>query len=385
MIKKNIFNQNFLLVSHYATYAMQDLLYGYLTENSARYIKKINFPLPELPFLKRIEIEENKNGKTMNKLSWISLVYPAPIAYLLHFLQFLWLGLTDNHLYEVVVAEDSLLALASLMLKKIGKVKNVVFYSHGLAGNRFDITIVNDLYIWMDKYVALQSDLNWLLSKKMVAVRLEQGVKSENIFWVPTALQLSKIKRSLTVKANSLVFLGTFNEMNGVLLLPDIMRDIKKTNPNITLDIIGDGPLKKELEAKIEKFHLSKAINLLGLQQFEDYKDSLTNHAIGIAPYKPSTNNLLQSTDPMKLRLYMAAGIPILTTKGFAFSKEVVENKLGFAVEYSSKAYGKQLQIVLKNRYLLDEIRKKALVYSKQFDQDNVFKKPLLKVLYEEK
>lgn len=374
---KDIESKKFLLVSHYATYAMQDLLYEYLTNNKVKLVKKINFPLPELPFLKGIEIEENVKGRLLRKTYLASLVKPSFIAYVLHFLQLIWLGISDKNSYDVAIAENSLLVFGCLCLKKVGRIKKIIFYSHGIADDRFHESLMNSVYQWMDSYSARHSDLSWLLSKKMIPTRIKQGVPEDAIFWVPTALQLSKMERKSAYQKEALVFIGAINEMNGAFMLSKIMKSIWRKHPTIGLDIIGDGPLMESLKVDFKKINTNGKVSFLGVQRFDDYKDTLTDYIAGLAPYKPSASNLLQSTDPMKVRLYMAAGLPTITTKGFPFSKEIVENDLGFTVEYEERSYADAIERLLSDKGMYQLKRKNNLEYSKRFDQQRVFKAPL--------
>jgi len=380
---REYFNHKFLLVSHYATYSMQDLLFEYLTRNKVDYITKINIPLPELPFLKDIEITHVRDGKLIKERAIKTIISPKPLAYLFQFFQFLLITILTRVRYDVIIAHNSLLTIAALWLRSLGKCKRVIFYSHGLDEARFSNKYLNKFYKTLDDFAATHSDLNWLLSKKMIAIRLAQGIEREKIYWVPTALDLNKMGRKSEVKNHKIIFLGTLNEMNGVMILPEVLKKIKETVPNVTLDIIGDGPLNKKLRKKMKTMNLTRFVNFLGVQTFADYCKTLTNYALGLAPYKPSKNNLLQLTDPMKLRLYTAAGLPIITTSRFNFSDEINENGLGFTVEYKSSEYADKAIQLLSNQKLSNSIRSKALMYSRQFDQEKIFSTPLRSIFYE--
>ncbi len=285
--------------------------------------------------------------------------------------------------YDVIIAHDSLLAIAALWLKSFGKCKRIIFYSHGLDEARFSNECLNKFYKTLDTFAAKHSDSNWLLSKKMISRRLAQGIEKKKIYWVPTALNLSEMKRKSKTKSHKIIFLGTLNEMNGVMILPEILKKIREVVPEVTLDIIGDGPLHKKLRKKMEIMGLIKFVNFLGVQTFTDYCKTLTNYALGLAPYKPSKDNLLQLTDPMKLRLYMAAGLPIVTTGHFNFSDEVNENNLGFIAEYKASEYADKAIQLLSSPKLTDSVRSRALMYSKQFSQEKIFSIPLRKIFYE--
>ena len=97
--------------------------------------------------------------------------------------------------------------------------------------------------------------------------------------------------------------------------------------------------------------------------------------------YEFSKNNLLQMTDSMKLRLYAAAGLAIVITKGFDFSHEVEKNNIGFAVSFGAKPFADALVKLLTDASLAGKMRKTALEYSKKYDLHSFYKNAFSKIL----
>ena len=67
----------------------------------------------------------------------------------------------------------------------------------------------------------------------------------------------------------------------------------------------------------------------------------------------------------MKMRVYIAAGLPVVITKGFLFSHEIEEYQLGFSVNYEVKAFANKIIQILSNDHLNKKFRTNALAYSK--------------------
>lgn len=379
MNNKNDNNKSYLLLSHYATYAMQDLLFEYLSHKKTKFIKKINFPLPELPFLKKIEIENVVRGQRISESKIKSIYKPASIAYLYHIIQTISIILFDKNKYDVIIAQDSILGLSAIILKYLNKCEKVIYYCHGFYQDRFKNPL-RWFYRNLDYFVAISSDANWLLSKKMLRIRRLQKIDNKKLSLVPATVPLNSLKRNTKPRNKKLIFIGTLNQMNGVLLLPEIISLLKINNINIHLDIIGDGPDKTKLVQMIKQKILQQNITLLGLKSFKEYSNSLTNYYLGVAPYSPSEDNLLQTTDPMKLRLYQAAGLPVVTTKGFPFSNEIVKNDIGSICEYNIMDFSKCIQTLFENSELNQKYRTNALQYSMKFDLNNIFKNSLNKI-----
>lgn len=381
--EKNIHKLSVLLISHYATYAMQDFLREFLGRKKAKHVKVISIPLPELPLLKQIEITKFKNGKIISSSTIPTFISPPGVAYLTHFFQILFIMLFETETYDIVIAQNSLLAIVGLILKLQGTAKKVVFYSHGVDVSRFSTSLKTKIYRKLDEFAAKHSDYNWVLGKTMQGIRLKQGVAKDKLFWVPTAINLKEIKRVSEPKTKKLIFIGVLNKMNGVIILPEVIKTLKKNFNNIHLDIIGDGELRKVLEKKAQKLNVAENITFLGVKSFVDYNNILTDYFLGLAPYEPNSGNLLERTDPMKLRLYTSAGLPSVVTKGFHFSDEVLAEDIGVSVEYNAEKLSAEISKLIKNNKRYKLMRKKCLEYSKSFDQDTLYNKIFAKMIDE--
>lgn len=365
---KSISSLSFLLISHYATFAEADMLFNYLIEHDAQIITQIKLPLPELPYLKQIEISVHEQGKLNTSKKIPSMVSPIWLAYLVQSFQLFFLVFGSKQSYDVLIAQNSLLAFLGIILRLLGKCKKVIFFSHGIDKNRFGNSFLNKTYRLLDTISATRSDFNWFLSKNMIPIRQKQGIKDKKLFWIPSTVPIKSVVRKQAGALNKIVFLGTLDEKNGAQLLPQMISYIKKSIPDVVLDIMGSGPLFKTLKETIKKLHLENNINLLGHLPYHEFSSKLTNYSIGIAPYAYSETSLTPLSDSLKMRLYLATGLPVVITKGFWFSDEIEENKLGFAVKQDARSFARAILKLLVDQKLNQEIRKRALAYSEKLD-----------------
>lgn len=380
-IKKSFTSHSFLLLAHYATFAYQDMLFDYLTyEKKAKLVIKFNLPLPELPFLKTIEITESSYGKKGSTKKIFSFVNPPLIAYFLQSVQLFFMVLTSPKSYDIVITQDTLLAFISIILRFFGKCKTVIFYSHGIDRKRFKNKFFNILYQLLEKFSSQNSNFNWFLNNDLRELRKSYGIEENRLFWVPASIATNTVARKSLLFNHKIVFLGILSNKNGAGLLPKIMAILKKDIPDATLDIIGEGELSKKLRAEVKKLHLENHISFLGLLQFKDFSQILTNYSVGLAPYEDDLETLNSTSDSMKMRIYLAAGLPVIITRGVSSSEVMVEEKLGYAVDFTPESFANATYKLLKNRELNLSIRKKALVYSRRFDITNIYNKTFNKI-----
>ena len=266
-----------------------------------------------------------------------------------------------------------LVAYKGMLIKENELCKTVVFYSHGMDKKRLSNKHFNNLYQLLEKISATHSDFNWFLNINMKNVRLKQGNKEKTLFWIPASIPIKTIPRKENVFNHRLVFLGVLSNKNGADLLPKIILNLKKKVQDVTLDIIGEGELSISIRDEVKKLRLEKSIKLHGLLKFKDFSPMMTHYSIGMAPYENDFETLSSSSDPMKMRIYLAAGLPVIITKGFNFSDEIAKHNLGYAVTFKVESFVKATLKLLKNKELNLSIRKRALAYSKEYDIINIY------------
>ena len=106
---------------------------------------------------------------------------------------------------------------------------------------------------------------------------------------------------------------------------------LAKTNRNIKYNVIGDGPLRKDLQELIQHLDVGDIVSLLGWKQQQEIVDILNDADIFVAPSVTSKDGD-QEGIPVAVMEAMAVGLPIISTQHSAIP-ELVENGVsGFLV-----------------------------------------------------
>ena len=107
-------------------------------------------------------------------------------------------------------------------------------------------------------------------------------------------------------------FLGTLKPWHGLPLLVDSFARVHAAEPRAHLHIIGDGPGRADLEQDLAARGLSACATLHGAIAASDVPAHLAALDIATAPY-PQQENFYFS--PLKIYEYLAAGLPVVTTR----------------------------------------------------------------------
>lgn len=125
-------------------------------------------------------------------------------------------------------------------------------------------------------------------------------------------------------------FLGTLKPWHGLATLVEAWKILRRRNQRIRLLIVGDGPEYEHLHKNIEQAGLSDYVTFTGAVQPEQVPQWLGQMDIAVAPY-PQIENFYFS--PLKIYEYMAAGIPVVTTRVGHLETVVSHERNGMLVE----------------------------------------------------
>src|SRR5690606_6446004 len=74
---------------------------------------------------------------------------------------------------DLYVGVDNFNAFWGVILKKLGWVKEVVYYTIDYVPVRFQNPVLNDVYHWMDKFCVRNADVVWNVSPRIAEGREE--------------------------------------------------------------------------------------------------------------------------------------------------------------------------------------------------------------------
>jgi colanic acid/amylovoran biosynthesis glycosyltransferase len=128
-----------------------------------------------------------------------------------------------------------------------------------------------------------------------------------------------------------IVTTGRLVEKKGIEYAIHAVAKLIHTNQNIEYNIIGDGPLKDDLQKLIAELNVTNIVKLLGWKQQQEVIDILNNCHIFIAPSVTAADGN-QDAPVNTLKEAMAMGMPVISTFHGGIPELIEDGVSGFLV-----------------------------------------------------
>lgn len=188
------------------------------------------------------------------------------------------------------------------------------FYGH-------DMSQASSLASWEKGYQRLfkEGDLFLVEGSHMRKRLSEIGCPTEKIEIQRIAIPLAGLSfrmRSPKKKGEKviIVFSGRFVEKKGLLIALQALRDVQRTHPVFEFRIIGDGPLKPEIERFIQNHEMNTYVHLLGFLNYHDYLEQMNNADLFLHPSITAADGDSEGGAPTTILEAQAMGLPVLST-----------------------------------------------------------------------
>lgn len=112
-----------------------------------------------------------------------------------------------------------------------------------------------------------------------------------------------------------IVYMGHLVQRQGVTTLIDALTILRDRGVQFVAEIVGRGPLEATLRQHASAAGISAQVVFHGfVPDHRDVERILGAASVAVAPYEESEGSFTQFADPGKIKAYLAAGLPIVTT-----------------------------------------------------------------------
>lgn len=322
-----------------------------------------------------------KNGREVKKELFKNFGIRFSFHYFTNVLFSVFWVFKTRQKWDLFIGVNNLNTLSGLILKLFGRVDKVIFYGIDYVPKRFENSVVDRIYHWIDKLAVLYADELWHLSSRMIGARLEfknLKVDEEKSKVVPMGIWFERIKRASFDEINkqTLVFMGHLLEKQGVQEVINAIPEIIEKIPAFKFLIIGKGGYKSELEKMVREKGLENNVTFTGyIESHQEMEELISKSACAIAVYRRGDveRNFTYYTDPGKIKDYLGAGLPIILTDVPHNAFEIEKAGCGVVVDYNKKEIARAVVEIMSDEGRLKEYRRNVLEFAKRYDWNKIF------------
>jgi glycosyltransferase involved in cell wall biosynthesis len=260
------------------------------------------------------------------------------------------------HVYEklnISKTEEQVVQHINKLMKKLGFTpgETVLWSYNAFLPQVYDLEVKTKVFDAVDnwshhasyKQKAKKLEQNYqLIDKKADLIfTVSEGLKdlftNKQVHWVPNGIDLEKFKQvsqaKLEYKKPIIGYVGTIQERLDFDLIEQVLKDHQQKS------FVFIGPVWKGVEKKVDA--LKKAysnIHFLGRRAYTEIPAYLAAMDVTIIPHR--IDDFINSTNPMKMYDYLAAGKPVVTTPG-AGTEDFSEV---LSIQESAEAFSKAIE-----------------------------------------
>jgi glycosyltransferase involved in cell wall biosynthesis len=180
-----------------------------------------------------------------------------------------------------------------------------------------DLTVLARDPAWMRYYAALLARADGVtVVSRFLEARLRGLGYEGRIDLIPSGVRLSAFPLREARRpgdAPSLLFVGRVVPGKGVDVLLAALRRVRDGGLSATLRVIGDGPLRADLEAAARSQGIADAVWFLGSRSHAEVRDELTRADIVVVPSQVMPGGLEEGSSVVSKEA-QAIGVPVVAT-----------------------------------------------------------------------
>ena len=375
-------SQRFLVVAHKFHTTAEDELVAYLNLRGAEEVLNIRHTFSDAPD-RRSAFRLYRRGTLVAESQtrdYRGLAEPLIYAKELWFT--VWWTLWFGGRWDRYIAVDGLLTVFGLLLRALGRVKHVTFWSLDFVpSNRFASRLRNAIYARINRTAALHADEVWDHTALMVeAKRTHLGLTPQDYrahFVVPYGIWIDRItpRTFEACEQNVLVFIGHLIEKQGAQRVIEAIPTIVESIPNFRFRVMGDGAYRPALEALATRIGVTPHVEFLGrVDDDREVEDLIARSCVAIAPYLREIDTFTQfGADPGKVKNYLGCGVPTLVTDVPWIARDVETHGAGEVIDDTTAAIAAAVVHWMRDAERNQQARIRARQFAQSFDNATIF------------
>jgi glycosyltransferase involved in cell wall biosynthesis len=260
--------------------------------------------------------------------------------------------------------------------RRIGRAGRVVYWGVDFVESRFGQGPLTAIYERIEGFACRNSNARFELSIAMRDARDRRhgggGRRLAPARIVPMGAWIEHVPKSDAdaYRKHTVVYMGHLLPKQGLLELLDAIQLLHAKDFEVRLEVIGRGPQEVELRERTRQLGLDAKVRFHGfIEDHRQLERMVSAASIGVAPYANGpASSYTVFADPGKLKIYLAAGLPIITTDVAPVAAELAQGGAAVLVEFTPVAIADAIERLLTTPAEWVSRRSSALGLARNYD-----------------
>ena len=279
----------------------------------------------------------------------------------------------NNH-YDIVHTHSSKAGILGRWAARLAGVPVIIHTIHGWSFHEYLPSFQKNIYIFLEKITARFTDVLVVVSESDFNIGINEGIGRKSQYrLIRSAIPRIKfnhmekenntIRKKLQIPDHVVVIgnVGRLSDQKNPLEWIHIAHRLSKEVDDVIFLLVGDGPLRLDIEEEIKKLQLSEKVILTGLTRDVQSYLSIMDVFLITSLWEGLPRTVLQA---------MAMGIPVVAYKSGGIPEVVNDGISGYLCNQGdTDEMTKKTILLLKNPIMREEMgRKGRSMISNEFD-----------------
>lgn len=232
------------------------------------------------------------------------------------------------------IAQQTYLWACYLAARRIGARICVVTFENRSLEIKF-----NRLLAWL-----LRLSVRPVLARACLLIAVNRGARNnlvlcgiapdriKDMVWGTWGVDVEEFSPALEPPAcQTILFAGRLHPAKGIFVLLDAFARIHTQQPQARLNLVGDGPARSEVFARIKELNLENTVNLIGIVKNRAMPDQFRASRVFTAP-SLTTPKWAEQVGMSSIQA-MACGVPVVATTSGSIPEYIPDNVAGVLVK----------------------------------------------------
>ncbi len=263
-----------------------------------------------------------------------------------------------------------LTTLIGMLMKKKFHIPTITTLHLGSLDNLSGLKgwLIKKIESKMAQIINKNSDLVISGSEKLMKNGIKIGIDPLKSIIIPNAVELPffRMEREYSSNPHKIIFIGRLIANKGAQILIESAKKIIKNFPNAKFLFVGDGPMRKKLEAYSKKNHLVGNISFLGT--VEDLRPIMKEADVYVRPS-------LTDGMPYGILEAMATGLPVIATNIAGSPEIIIHGKTGHLIPSndSGELANAIIHLLSSPTYLVNLAKNGLKLVNSEYDWEKVY------------